>query len=409
MSTTVFRSARVFDGTTFLPDDHDVLVTDGLIASVRPSGPELPAEAAVVDCAGRTLTPGFIDSHVHLVASNLNPLAAVIEPFSLPFYRAVRDAEIQLRAGVTSVREAGGADLGVKTAIDTGLIAGPRSALAIGILSQTGGHGDSHQVSGIDLKFMPETPGRPSGVADGVDQVRLTVRRMFQAGADQIKICTTGGVMSTRDNPRHAQFTPAEIRAAVEEAQAQDSYVMAHAIGLGGIKNALRNGVRSIEHGIYLDDEAIQLFLDHDAYLVPTLLAPRNVLRNAAAGLPIPQSSVDKAKVVVKSHVDSFARAAAAGVRIALGTDAGVGEHGEALLELALMAEHGLSLEAALAAGTSVAAELLPEGWPVGRIAAGHHADLVLFGERLTSADQLPKLPDLIDGVWKAGQPIRRD
>jgi imidazolonepropionase-like amidohydrolase len=215
-------------------------------------------------------------------------------------------------------------------------------------------------------------------VADGVDAVRAKAREILRAGADHIKICSTGGVLSPTDDPRHSQFTSAEIEAIVEEATAQGTYVMSHAQGAEGIRNALRAGARSIEHGIYLDDETIELFLEKDAFLVPTLQAPRAVIAAADAGAALPAAVVEKARMVAQTHRESIVKAHAAGVRIAMGTDAGVGPHGENLEELELLVGVGLSTRDALRAGTSVAAELLrmPD---VGRVAEGLPADLVLF------------------------------
>jgi imidazolonepropionase-like amidohydrolase len=275
--------------------------------------------------------------------------------------------------------------------------------IAVTMLSQTGGHGDGWLPSGIDAGFAKETAGRPNGICDGVEEVRKTVRRVLRAGADQIKISSTGGVLSHTDDPRHTQFTQEEIAVIVGEAAHQDTYVMAHAQGAPGIKNALRAGVRSIEHGIFLDDECIQLMLDKDAFLVPTLVAPIAVIRNAERGMQVPQRLVDKARSVSEAHREAFARAVDAGVRIAMGTDSGVGRHGENLEELALMADGGMSLEEVLAATTSQAAELMFLDDTLGKIAPGYLADLVVLDGELTSASQLGSLQKMIDEVWKDG------
>lgn len=281
---------------------------------------------------------------------------------------------------------------------------GPRLRLAISIMSQTGGHADFWQPSGVDSPTMGSHPGRPSGIADGVEEVRKVTRRMLRAGADQIKICSTGGVLSPTDDPRHSQFTEAEIRVIVEEAEAQGKYVMAHAQGAAGIKNALRMGVRTIEHGIYLDDEAINLFLEKNAYLVPTLAAPQAVIRKGASGTSgLSPLVIEKAHKVVDIHRESIARAVAAGVRIAMGTDSGVGVHGENLQELALLADVGMNLEQVLASTTSVAGELITPLTSVGRLAPNYVADAVVLNGRLDSVEQLGSLRTMIDQVWKDG------
>ncbi|HET7415912.1 MAG TPA: amidohydrolase family protein, partial [Arthrobacter sp.] len=188
----------------------------------------------------------------------------------------------------------------------------------------------------------------------------------------------------------------------------QGKYVMAHAQGTAGIINALESGVRSIEHGIYLTDEAIQLFLDKDAYLVPTLAAPQAVIRKAEAGdSGLPPQVIAKAHRVADIHRESIARAVEAGVKIGMGTDSGVGVHGENLEELALMSDVGMGLEQVLAATTSVAGELILGGTPVGRLAQDCVADAVVLDGKLESADQLGGMKNMIDQVWKDGYQVR--
>ncbi|MCI4010218.1 amidohydrolase family protein [Brevibacterium sp. ZH18] len=384
---TVFQNAKVFDGVRFLPGRRDVVVDGGAIVGVTESGQgSHDAGDTYVDCTTKTLIPGVIDCHVHLTSAGAGNTSAFHDPFSLQFYNSVDHMERTLKGGVTTVRDAGGTDLGAKVAVETGVIRGPRLSIAVNIMSQTGGHGDFHLVSGAESPFMAPHPGRPSGVADGLEGVQRKVRELLRAGADHIKICSTGGVLSPRDDPKHSQFTEAEIAVIVSEASSQGAHVMSHAQGAPGIKNAVRAGVRSIEHGIYLDDEAIDLMLEHKTFLVPTLQAPQAVIKAAEAGASLPQSVVDKAHSVIEAHYSSISKAHEAGVKIAMGTDAGVGPHGENLEEISLLAGVGLSTTEALAAGTSVAAELLGHD-SVGRIAEGALADLVLIDGDLSTED----------------------
>ena len=273
---------------------------------------------------------------------------------------------------------------------------------AVSIMSQTGGHGDGRMASGAHMPMLVGHPGRPEGVADGLDEVRKKTREILRSGADQIKITSTGGVLSPSDDPRHSQFTPDEIAVIVEEAAAQGTYVMAHAQGTQGIRNALHAGVRSIEHGIFLDEETIQLFLEKDAFLVPTLQAPIAVIKSAEAGAALPEAVVEKARLVAAKHRESIQAAYRAGVKIALGTDAGVGTHGENLEELELLFEAGLSVEDALRAGTSTAAELMGVDESVGRIAAGLAGDLVLFDGDLATVG-LDDVRGRVVGVFQDG------
>ena len=295
----------MFDGTGAAPAQADVVVEDGRIVTV---GPGLDGDDGV-DCTGRTIVPGFIDSHVHFMSDgNLDPMSSVVTPFSLNFYLAAERMTRTLAAGVTTVREAGGSDLGVKEAQAKGLVAGPRMLISITILSQTGGHADRWQVCGAHLPgFMGIThPGKPSSVVDGPEEMRRKVRELIRAGADVIKVCTSGGVLSPRDDPRHGHFRDDELDVLVSEATAAGKWVMSHAQATDGIKSAVRAGVRSIEHGIYLDDEAIEMMIDRGTYLVPTLIAPMGVLEAADRGINVPEYAIAKTKMVMESHRDSI-------------------------------------------------------------------------------------------------------
>ncbi|MFC7406161.1 metal-dependent hydrolase family protein [Georgenia alba] len=402
-STVVLAGGHVFDGTDFLPEPADVVFAGDTVLEVGSGLAAAHPHADVVDVTGKTVLPGLVDLHVHVCSSNPGSLQAFAEPWSLQFYESVRNLEATLHAGVTTVRDAGGADLGAKVAVDTGLVRGPRMRLAVTIMSQTGGHADFLMPSGVHSPSMGPHPGRPAGVADGVEEVRKVVRQILRAGADQIKICSTGGVLSPADDPRHSQFTEEEIRVIVEEAAAQGTYVMAHAQGSEGIKNALRAGVRSIEHGVYIDEEAIELFLANDAYLVPTLAAPLAVIKKAGAGgSGLTPTVIEKAHLVADTHRESIARAIDAGVKVAMGTDSGVGVHGENLEELALLSGVGLDLTGVLRASTSIAGELIQHA-EVGRLAPEHLADAVVLDGRLDDSAQLQTLPTMVEQVWKDG------
>ena len=384
MTRTLLTGGLVYDGTLAPPAEGDVLVEHGRILDV---GTGLDGDV-VVDCSGRFVSPGFFDTHVHVTIDSPDQLEIAQRPFSLQFYAAARNLRRTLDTGITTIRDAAGADLGIKEAVRRGLIAGPRMQIAISLISQTGGHGDDWCVCGSTMPFFVPHPGRPANVADGPDEVRKKVRELIRAGADVIKVATTGGVLSPTDDPRHSQFRDAEIAVMVEEATAFGIAVMAHAQGSEGIKAAVRNGVRSIEHGIYLDDEAIDLMLTSGSWLVPTLHAPQAVLRGADAGMALPKAAIEKARMVVEVHQDSVARAHQAGVRIAMGTDCGVGAHGTNLDELQLMHAAGLGPVDALHATTGSAAALMRVEDDRGTLAPGKRADLVVVeGDPLDLVD----------------------
>ncbi|ATY10859.1 amidohydrolase family protein [Amycolatopsis sp. AA4] len=396
MTRTLFTGGTVFDGAGSAPAPADVAVEDGRIVEV---GTGLDGDRAV-DCAGATLLPGMFDCHVHVTVSDLGLLQRVQKPFSYQFYEAARNLWTTLKLGITTVRDAAGADLGIKQAVADGLIPGPRLEIAIGLISPTGGHGDGWMPSGHCVPLSLPHPGRPSALADGPDEMRRVARTLLRAGADVLKVCTTGGVLSPRDDPRHSQFTPEELDVLVAEATMQGRAVMAHAQGAEGVKNAVRAGIRSIEHGIYLDDEAIELMLAHGTWLVPTLVAPVNVIRAAAAGAALPDAVVQKAKEVAEVHLDSVRRAAEAGVRIAMGTDSGVGPHGTNLEELELMRSAGMSPADVLVAATSSAARLLGKDAELGRLAPGYRADLVVVSGDVYD---FPALAGNVREVWQDG------
>jgi imidazolonepropionase-like amidohydrolase len=375
MTRRVFTGGQVLDGTGSPPAPADVAVQDGRIVEV---GPGLDGDEAV-DCAGASLLPGLFDAHVHVMMSGVDTLRLLQTPFSYGFYEAVHNLRRTLALGITSVRDAGGADLGVAQAVRDRLIAGPRMQIAISMLSQTGGHGDGWHVCGAEIPLMGPHPGRPRTVVDGTDEMRRTVRQLLRAGADVLKVATSGGVLSARDDPRHPHFRPAELDVLVEEATAAGVAVMAHAQGAEGIKAAVRAGIRSIEHGIFLDDEAIELMLRHGTWLVPTLAAPRAVLTAVAGGASLPAAVVEKARSVQAAHDESVTRAVAAGVRVAMGTDSGVGPHGENLDELGLMAGCGMTPEQAWHATTLSAAELFGVDGELGSLEPGKRADVVVL------------------------------
>ena len=399
MTRTLFTGGAVFDGTGADPAPGDVVIDGDRIVAV--GGPGTGDGDEVVDLTGRTLLPGLFDCHVHVVFSGFDILRDLQTPFSYRFFLAAQNLAATLRTGITSVRDATGADAGVKLAVERGLIPGPRMQISIDMLSQTGGHGDEYFPCGQHVPMLGAAyPGKPSSVVDGPDEMRRAVRQLIRAGADVLKVASSGGVMSVGSDPRRAHLRPAELEVLVEEATAAGRFVMAHAQASDGIKNAVRAGVRSIEHGIFLDDEAIDLMIERGTWLVPTLIAPIWVIESVEAGAQISDASIRKARDVVEIHAESFRRAVEAGVKVAMGTDAGVGPHGDNLRELTLMAKGGMSPADVLRATTEEAARLLGVDDDLGTIAEGKLADLVVVDG---DPYELDGLRDRIGPVWKGG------
>ncbi len=400
MATTLIRNATLIDGTGRPPVvNAAILIKDNQIDSVGPAGEiKLPdSEMIELDAGGGFVLPGFFDTHVHLLFEGFNMVRDMQEPFSARFYKSVNYMRRTIEAGVTSVRDAGGADAGVKKSVDSGEIVGPRMQISISVLTITGGHGDGWMLSGNEWELFPGYPGYPHGLVDGEEHVRRKVREVLRAGAEVIKICATGGVLSPTDHPEFIQFSPEELRIIVEEAKFRRGVkVMAHAQGAEGIKNAVRAGIHSIEHGIYLDDEAIDLMLENGTFLVPTLLAPVGVLEAGEKG-GMPDYGIRKAREVIDIHKESIAKAYKAGVKIVMGTDSAVTPHGENLRELGLMVDIGMNPMETIVSSTSLAAECL--GWEehLGSLEPGKLADLIV-----TKPDPLKDIHSLEnrDNIW---------
>jgi len=395
----VLAGGLVFDGRGTDPAPADIAIEDGRIRDI---GAGLDGDERV-DLAGRTVLPGLFDCHVHLVISHVDAWRLLQQPFSYQFYEAARNMAATLAVGITSVRDAGGADLGVKRAQADGLIPGPRVQISVRMISQTGGHGDDWFASGVEVPLMATHPGAPDTIVDGPEEMRRVVRLLVRHGADVIKIATSGGVLSPRDKPTHGHFRDDELAVLASEAAAADVPIMAHAQATSGIKAAVRAGIRSIDHGIYLDDEAIEMMKERGTWLVPTLVAPRGVLDAADAGMAIPEASLAKAREVIDIHRESFRRAVEAGVRIAMGTDSGVTPHGRNLRELQLMADGGMSPAEVLVATTSSAAQLMRVDDELGTIETGKRADLVVI---TGDAYDLATIEDRIEAVYQDGRRV---
>jgi len=362
-----------------LPGDTVLVDEDGRITDVGARPSAIPDDALVIDAEGRTVVPGLIDCHVHLWGSHEMLHDLVRRSYSEGVARMLRCGQAFLESGVTTARDAGGTPAGVKRVFANGEFPGPRLQVSVMPLSITGGHGDGQTPAGIDLLGDVPPVEMPLGIADGVDEVRRVVRRQIRAGADWIKAMATGGVYSLMDAPDAVQFTVEEMRVMVEEAEhAGLRGVMAHAENAAGIKNALRAGIRSIDHGDGLDDEAIDLMLERDVPLVPTFLIIEEMLREDRVDSGVtPPWAVEKVRLLVEEIEPRFRHAVERGVRIAMGTDGGVGSH--LPTELSLMVEHGMSPLASLRAATMDAARLLGLDGEIGTLEAGKAADVLLL------------------------------
>ncbi|HHY01002.1 MAG TPA: amidohydrolase family protein [Methanothermobacter sp.] len=400
----LIHNGRLIDGNGGKPvKDGIVLIKNGKIVDVGDEkSVEVPdGEIKRLNAQKGFILPGFIDCHVHMMFNGFRFENPLYTPLSLYFYEAVRNLEKTLETGVTTVRDAGMADYGVKMAVEKGLITGPRLQISVMPLSITGGHFDLQLKSGKTVKIS--YPGLPESVCDGTEEVRKRVREVLRAGAEVVKVMVTGGVISANDSPEHPQFTEEELRIVVEEAFYRNLPVMAHAHGSFGIKNALNAGIRSIEHGTYLDEECIQLLLENDAWLVTTQLAHWSNLDLLEAGKLPDFSEEDSYKVAMNSH-KNMKKAYEAGVKIVMGTDSGIAPHGQNLRELEFLCNMGMTPMEAIQAGTKKAAELLGMEDKIGTLEKGKLADVVV--SKTNPLDDIKSLgnPENIIMVMKEGQ-----
>jgi imidazolonepropionase-like amidohydrolase len=385
----VFVGARLLDGRSPDAIANGVLVTDDrgrISAAGAVTGVKAPRGAERIDAAGLTILPGIIDCHVHL-SLKLEPVADQVQRSATDLVvRALETGRDFLDAGVTTIRDAGYTPAGIKRAFASGAFPGPRTQVSCRPLSQTGGHGDSWTPSGAVLET--EVSDLPPGIADGVDAVRRAARLQIRAGADWIKVMATGGVLSAADSPDASQFTVDEIRAIVEEARAAGIHgTLAHAEGTAGIKNALRAGITSIEHGDLIDDEGIDLMLERDVPLIPTfninfaLMDEERVARG-----DVPPWAVEKMSYLFEKQQGNFRHAIERGVRVVMGTDSFNGMYPPA--ELAYMSDFGLGPFRAIQAATTDAATLLGLADEVGTLEPGKFADLIaVSGDPLAQPD----------------------
>ena len=404
----LIKNINLIDGTgSAIQQNVDVIIQDHRFKTI---GQNLNhANHEIIDGTDKYLLPGMIDSHVHIM-EEMRPLAdKLATPFSYTFYRAIDHLKRTVDCGITTVRDALGADQGIKEAVQNGLILGPRMQISVNALTITGGHGDKLTKSGITMpSFIEDYPGLPTGICDGVEEVRKKAREMLRAGADVIKVHATGGVTSPTDHPDFTQFSIEELKVMVEEAQFRGNRkVMAHAQGLQGVKNCIAAGIHSIEHGIYLDDEAIEKMKTQGIFLVPTLLAPVSVIEFADE-LGMSESSVKKSKEVLEAHTTSFTKAVKAGVKIAMGTDAGVFKHGTNLRELELMVEYGMTPMQAIVASTKTAAECLGYDNEIGTIETDKKADFIIVEDNPLEHIGILKNPDNIKIVGIDGEIVKR-
>jgi len=400
LADTVFiRAGRVIDVEEGRVLTNRVIrVEDGRIAAVTDGA--VPAAGGVIDWSGYTVLPGLIDLHTHLVGdiTSANVAAPLLSSGARDALVGVANARATLAAGFTTVRDIGTyrafVDVALRNAIDDGAIEGPRMLVAGAYITVSQGGGE---VTGLAPDVVVPADFR-RGVANSADEVRQRVRELLAGGADFIKVIATGAVLNAGTTPSAPEFTEAELRAAVEEAANAGTFVAAHAHGAEGIKRAVRAGVRTIEHGSFLDDEGIALMKKHGTWLVADVYNG-DYINEIGRRDHWPEEMLRKNEETTETQRNGFAKAVKAGVRIAFGTDAGVYPHGQNARQFAYMVRHGLTPMQAIRAATIDAARSMDREKEIGSIAVGKRADLVAVeGDPLADVERLRTVAAVMKG-----------
>jgi imidazolonepropionase-like amidohydrolase len=407
-AVTVLKAARMFDGRSDSLGQSAVIVVEGATIKAVGTGLPVPPGANVLDLGDATLLPGFIDAHTHLSGESgdnwfVDAVTGLRRTVPEQALRASELARRTLMAGFTTVRDVGSSeyvDVALRNAIRDGVVAGPRMRVAVHALGARGGHCDSN---GYPYLLFGKEPGIEEGIASGPDGFRDAVRFQVKYGADVIKTCASGGVLSLADAVDTPQLTQSEMDALVDEAHRLGKKAAAHSHGAEAAKVAVRAGIDSIEHGSFLDEEAHRMMKEKGTWLVPTALAAEYTGRRPRN---YPPEIAEKAKAAAAASEASLKRAIQMGVRIAFGTDSGVSPHGKNAEEFALLVRHGMAAAAALRAATSGSAELLGLQKTVGTLEVGKEADIIAVpGDPLDDI----RATERVRFVMKGGKVYRND
>ena len=402
---TLIENVNVINPNDEFKHSQNILIEGKYIKEISSSKIDTKENVNVIDGNDNYVLPGFIDCHAHILAKGFHKEENMANPLAIHFYNGVPHGKQAIDAGVTTLRDCGSADLGVKLAQQRGLFTAPKLEICVTPLVMTGGHFDLMLPSGFDMEIM--YPGFPKGRCDGPSEVLKKTREVKRAGADFIKVMCSGGVLTANTSPEFSQFNMGELQTIVNEAKATNSKVSAHCHSLEGMNKCIDAGFSSIEHGTFIDSKTSKKMAENDVTLVPTLLVHQYLYDN---GFPswdnYADEKLEKLKEIVKVHKENIKVAYEHDVNIVMGTDSGVIPHGHNLKELINLVDIGMTPKQAIASGTTKAAEFIGRD-DIGSIFEGKCADMIFVEKNPLIDIEILADSDNIVGVIQDGKEVK--
>ena len=402
---TLIENVNIINPNDEFKHSQNILIEGKYIKEISSSKIDTKENVNVIDGNDNYVLPGFIDCHAHILAKGFHKEENMANPLAIHFYNGVPHGKQTIDAGVTTLRDCGSADLGVKLAQQRGLFTAPKLEICVTPLVMTGGHFDLMLPSGFDMEIM--YPGFPKGRCDGPSEVLKKTREVKRAGADFIKVMCSGGVLTANTSPEFSQFNMGELQTIVNEAKATNSKVSAHCHSLEGMNKCIDAGFSSIEHGTFIDSKTSNKMAENDVTLVPTLLVHQYLYDN---GFPswdnYADEKLEKLKEIVKVHKENIKVAYEHGVNIVMGTDSGVIPHGHNLKELINLVDIGMTPKQAIASGTTKAAEFIGRD-DIGSIFEGKCADMIFVEKNPLIDIEILADSNNIVGVIQDGKEVK--
>ena len=402
---TLIENVNIINPNDEFKHSQNILIEGKYIKEISSSKIDTKENVNVIDGNDNYVLPGFIDCHAHILAKGFHKEENMANPLAIHFYNGVPHGKQTIDAGVTTLRDCGSADLGVKLAQQRGLFTAPKLEICVTPLVMTGGHFDLMLPSGFDMEIM--YPGFPKGRCDGPSEVLKKTREVKRAGADFIKVMCSGGVLTANTSPEFSQFNMDELQTIVNEAKATNSKVSAHCHSLEGMNKCIDAGFSSIEHGTFIDSKTSNKMVENDVTLVPTLLVHQYLYDN---GFPswdnYADEKLEKLKEIVKVHKENIKIAYEHGVNIVMGTDSGVIPHGHNLKELINLVDIGMTPKQAIASGTTKAAEFIGRD-DIGSIFEGKCADMIFVEKNPLIDIEILADSNNIVGVIQDGKEVK--